>query len=60
MPFEVGISSGIMGAAPVEERVMYTSLARKAYYAITQGVKFIGDEEANRYVSRAMRAPYCI
>jgi hypothetical protein len=41
MSYEVGISSGIMGAAGPEEMHLYTGLARKAYYAITQGVKFV-------------------
>ena len=41
MPFEVGISSGIMGAARPEEASQYVGLARKAYYGITQGVKFV-------------------
>ena len=41
MPFEVGISSGIMAAAPEEEKIEYAGLHRKAYYAITQGVKFV-------------------
>ena len=41
MPYEVGISSGIMGAARPEEASQYVGLARKAYYGITQGVKFV-------------------
>lgn len=41
MPYEVGISSGILAAARPEEMPLYIGLARKAYYAITQGVKFV-------------------
>ena len=41
MPYEIGISSGILGAARPEEMHLYVGLARKAYYAITQGVKFV-------------------
>ena len=40
MPYEIGISSGIMGAASPEEAHLYVGLARKALYATTQGVNF--------------------
>ncbi len=43
MPYTIGVSSGIFGAATQEERFAFTSvgLAKKAQYAITKGVQFV-------------------
>jgi len=41
MPYILGISSGIFGAAPQEEKPQYAGLPKKAQYAITKGVQFV-------------------
>jgi len=41
MPYIIGVSSGIFGAAQQEEKLQYAGLPRKAQYAITKGVQFV-------------------
>jgi hypothetical protein len=43
MPYTIGVSSGIFGAATQEERFAFVSvgLPKKAQYAITKGVQFV-------------------
>ncbi|MCJ7511128.1 MAG: hypothetical protein MUP14_09640, partial [Dehalococcoidia bacterium] len=40
MTYVIGVSSGIFGAAPQEEKVQYVTLSQKAQYVLTQGVRF--------------------
>ena len=40
MTYIVGISSGLFGVAPQEEKLQYVTLSKKAMYSITQGVNF--------------------
>lgn len=40
MAYIVGISSGIFGAAPQQERMQYLGISSKVNYCITQGVTF--------------------
>lgn len=41
MPYTLGVSAGIFGAAQQEEKSQYAGLVRKAEYAITKGVQFV-------------------
>lgn len=40
MAYIVGISSGLFGVAPQEEKIQYVTLSKKAMFSITQGVSF--------------------
>lgn len=40
MTYIVGISSGLFGVAPQEEKLQYVTLSKKAMFSITQGVNF--------------------
>lgn len=40
MAYVLGVSSGIFGAAPQEEKMQYVTLSQKAQYILTQGVTF--------------------
>ena len=40
MAYVIGVSSGIFGAAPQQEKMQYVTLSKKAQYILTQGVKF--------------------
>ncbi len=40
MAYVIGVSSGIFGAAPQQEKMQYVTLSQKAQYVLTQGVKF--------------------
>lgn len=41
MAYTIGVSSGIFGAAPPEEKFQYATLSKKAQYILTKGVKFV-------------------
>ena len=41
MTYVIGVSSGIFGAVPEEQKIEYAGLSRKAAYCIYKGVKFV-------------------